>query len=169
MAAGKFADSLWINLENTLRNLDSLYAQAFSGLNLAVLESYILRALYEQDGQRASDLARAVGRPPTSFTPILDSLERKDLIERRFDSKDRRAIRVHLTEKGSGLRQQVEKTFQELEGDIQKQIAPKQLSSFREFLQQLQGLPVTSDNAPGWHIETPTATRTRRKMRVNQR
>lgn len=168
MAAGKFADSLWINLENTLRNLDSMYAQAFSGLNLAVLEAYILRALYEQDGQRASDLARAVGRPPTSFTPILDSLERKQLIERRFDSKDRRAIRVHLTEKGNGLRQQVDNTFQQLENNIQKQVAPKQLHVFREFLQQLQELEANAENSPGWQMETPSAARTRRKMRVKQ-
>jgi DNA-binding MarR family transcriptional regulator len=168
MAAGKFADSLWINLENTLRNLDSMYAQAFAGLNLAVLEAYIVRALYEQDGQRASDLARAVGRPPTSFTPILDSLERKQLIERRYDSKDRRAIRVHLTEKGNGLRQQVENTFQQLENNIQKHVAPKQLQVFREFLQQLQGLEVNAENSPGWQMETVSATRTRRKMRVKQ-
>lgn len=167
MAAGKFADSLWINLENTLRNLDSMYAQAFASHNLAVLEAYILRALYEHDGQRASDLARAVGRPPTSFTPILDSLERKQLIERRFDTKDRRAIRVHLTKKGQELRQQVETTFQELESGIEKQLAPKQLQAFREFLQQLQGLQTTADNASGWHMETPA--RSRRKMRVKQR
>ncbi|MBI1279715.1 MAG: MarR family transcriptional regulator, partial [Anaerolineaceae bacterium] len=95
----RFAGSIWCNLDIALRNLDQVYGQIIEPLGLTVIEWYILRSLYEQDGQHASELARAVGRAATSFTPILDKLQNKDMIERRPDASDRRAVRIYLTSK----------------------------------------------------------------------
>lgn len=61
---------------------------------------YTLCALYEKDAQRASELAIKVGSAPTSFTPVLDRLEKLGLIERGADASDRRAIIIHLTDRG---------------------------------------------------------------------
>lgn len=61
---------------------------------------YTLQALYEQDGRMASDLAKAISTPPTSFTPVLDRLEKLGLIERIPHTDDRRAILVVLTKEG---------------------------------------------------------------------
>ena len=63
-----------------------------------MVHSYAL--LYDEDGQHASELARAVGRAATSFTPNLDKLQDKALIERRPDPGDRRAVRIYLTDAG---------------------------------------------------------------------
>jgi DNA-binding MarR family transcriptional regulator len=93
----RFNGSVWCNLDIALRNMDQLYRQSMQSLGLSVIELYILRALYERDGQHASELARAVGRAATSFTPNLDKLQNKGLIERRPDPGDRRAVRIYLT------------------------------------------------------------------------
>ena len=79
-----FDGSVWINLEIALRSLDKIFREVTEPLGLTVIEWYILRSLYEQDGQYANKLARAVGRAATSFTPNLDKLQDKGLIERRY-------------------------------------------------------------------------------------
>lgn len=58
---------------------------------------HVLIELFQRDGQHASDLARRIGRAATSFTPLLDRLEKSQLIMRKPDSLDRRAIKVCLT------------------------------------------------------------------------
>jgi DNA-binding MarR family transcriptional regulator len=51
----------------------------------------------------ASQLARALGISAPAITQLTDRLERKNLIERRTVSTDRRAVMVALTEKGGRL------------------------------------------------------------------
>ena len=64
----RFDGSVWCNLDIALRNLDQVFNRVVQPLGLTIIEWYILRALYERDGQHASELARAVGRAATSFT-----------------------------------------------------------------------------------------------------
>jgi predicted transcriptional regulator len=87
----RFDGSLWCNLDVALRNLDRLFRKAICPSEVTTIEWYILRSLYGRDGQHASELAQAVGRAATSFTPNLDKLENRGLVERRPDPADRRS------------------------------------------------------------------------------
>ncbi len=134
----RFNGSLWCNLDIALRNIDQIYSQSVEALGLTVIEWYILRALYEQDGQHASELARAVGRAATSFTPILDKLQHKDLIQRRPDPADRRAVRIYLTDKAQEYRDRVKETAEQIERTISDMIAKNDYTTFQLVLAQLQ-------------------------------
>lgn len=136
----RFNGSLWCNLDIALRNIDQIYSQSVEPLGLTVIEWYILRALYEQDGQHASELARAVGRAATSFTPILDKLQHKDLIQRRPDPADRRAVRIYLTDKAQDYRKRVQKTADQIEKTIQSMIENRDYSTFQNVLSKLQDI-----------------------------
>jgi DNA-binding MarR family transcriptional regulator len=136
----RFEGSLWCNIDIALRNLDQVYGQVVEPLGLTVIEWYILRALYQQDGQHASELARAVGRAATSFTPILDKLQHKGLIERRPDPADRRAVRIYLTGKGNEIRDKVLVSAGQIDSRIQKQVPTKDFKAFLHILATLQGL-----------------------------
>lgn len=139
----RFNGSLWCNLDIALRNVDQLYSQAVESLGLTVIEWYILRALYEQDGQHASELARAVGRAATSFTPILDKLQHKDLIQRRPDPADRRAVRIYLTDKAQEYRDRVQQTADQIEKTIAGMLKVSDYTTFQLVLAQLQELAST--------------------------
>jgi DNA-binding MarR family transcriptional regulator len=136
----RFNGSLWCNLDIALRNIDQIYSQSIESLGLTVIEWYILRALYEQDGQHASELARAVGRAATSFTPILDKLQHKDMIQRRPDPADRRAVRIYLTDTAQEYRQRVMEAADRIEKDIHGRINNGDYSTFKSVLSTLQDM-----------------------------
>lgn len=136
----RFNGSIWCNLDIALRNLDQIYGQVVEPLGLTVIEWYILRALYDQDGQHASELARAVGRAATSFTPILDKLQNKGMIERRPDPADRRAVRIYLTVKGSQLRDRVQQAADQIDTRVRKSVANGDFKSFQNVIAALQTL-----------------------------
>jgi|FLYN01.1.fsa_nt_gi DNA-binding MarR family transcriptional regulator len=134
----RFNGSVWCNLDIALRNLDQLFGRQIQPLGLTVIEWYILRALYEQDGQHASELARAVGRAATSFTPILDKLQQKDLVERRPDPTDRRAVRIYLTEKGQTQRKAVLNSAEQIDKQIREMFPNGDFEAFQHVLARLQ-------------------------------
>ena len=134
----RFDGSVWCNLDIALRNVDQIFSRAVQPLGLSVIEWYILRALYEQDGQHASELAKSVGRAATSFTPNLDKLQDKGLIERQPDPSDRRAVRIHLTEKAVQKRDEILGTAQKLDSEINDLFNQETFDSFQRVLSELQ-------------------------------
>ena len=68
-------------------------------LNLLI----ILNSLYQQDSVYASNLAKSVSLKATSFTPVIDRLEKLGYIQRVPDAIDRRAVRIRLTAKGRAI------------------------------------------------------------------
>jgi DNA-binding MarR family transcriptional regulator len=136
----RFNGSVWCNLDIALRNLDQMFGRLIQPLGLTVIEWYILRALYDQDGQHASELARAVGRAATSFTPILDKLQQKDLVERRPDPTDRRAVRIYLTTKGQGQRKAVLNSADQIDKQIREMFPNGDFQAFQHVLSRLQSM-----------------------------
>jgi DNA-binding MarR family transcriptional regulator len=136
----RFHGSVWCNLDIALRNLDQLFGRAVKPLGLTIIEWYILRSLFERDGQHASELARAVGRAATSFTPNLDKLQDKGLVERRPDPNDRRAIHIHLTAEGEQLRERVTSTAAEVDSAIRQLFSPEEYQHFLTVLSALQAI-----------------------------
>jgi DNA-binding MarR family transcriptional regulator len=131
---------VWCNLDIALRNLDQLFNRAIQPLGLTIIEWYILRALYERDGQHASELARAVGRAATSFTPNLDKLQQKGYIERRPDPTDRRAVHIYLTSLAEGHRKEVLATAKEIDLEIRQLFKDDEYDTFLNVLAVIQSL-----------------------------
>jgi len=136
----RFNGSVWCNLDIALRNLDQIFGRAVQPFGLTIIEWYILRALYERDGQHASELARAVGRAATSFTPNLDKLQDKGLIERRPDPSDRRAVHIYLTPEADRLRDEIVGSGEQIDSRIATMFSGEEFDLFQHVLQQLQTL-----------------------------
>lgn len=143
----RFDGSMWCNLDITLRNVDQIFRQMIRPVGLTVIEWYILRALYEQDGQHASELARAVGRAATSFTPNLDKLQNKGYIERRPDKTDRRAVRIYLTDRAKKSRDEVLDSARQVDELMEDLLSESELKAFRSALAKLQSINFASINS----------------------
>ena len=142
----RFDGSIWVNLDIALRRLDQVIGRVIAPMHLTIIEWYILRALFDHDGQHASELARAVGRAATSFTPNLDKLQNKHLIERRPDPNDRRAVHIYLTEAGEKLRGEVTQSAEEVDDMLRDHFDSDSLSTFLTVLAQLQELGAGEDS-----------------------
>ncbi len=60
----------------------------------------VLLALWEEDGLKATELGKRAGLEPSTMTGLIDRMENDFLVVRKNDPNDRRANRIHLTEKG---------------------------------------------------------------------
>jgi MarR family transcriptional regulator, transcriptional regulator for hemolysin len=78
---------------------------------------------------RQIDLARAVGVSEPSLVRTLDRLEGDGLIERRPDAEDRRAKRLHLTDKGRALAVAAEARLQALRADLLEHVSTPDLEA----------------------------------------
>ena len=132
--------SIWCNLAIALRHVGALYRHETELLGLTVIEWYVLRTLYAQDGQIASQLARAVGRAPTSFTPTIDAIERKGFIQRRAHPSNRRRVRIHLTIQAKALEEQITASANRIECKIRQQFSDKEWQIYERVIENLQGL-----------------------------
>lgn len=148
MADSSLDSSTWLNLYIVLGTLDQVYTRVINGLDLTMVESYVLWSLNEKDGQRATDLCRVVGREATSFTPILDSLAANKLVERRKNPADRRSVLIYLTPSGHKLSQQLVDLFKATDMTIHERIGTDQLTTFLAVVQSLQNIAA---NCAGAH------------------
>lgn len=76
---------------------------AASGFDVTVEQWKVLVRLWDQDGQTQGDLAKIIGKDKTGLTRLVQGMERRGLIERRSEDKDRRHKRIFLTESGRAL------------------------------------------------------------------
>lgn len=67
--------------------------------SLSRMSVHILRAVQENDGVRATELAGLMGVRPASITEALNRLERDGYVIREKDAADSRAKRVFVTQK----------------------------------------------------------------------
>lgn len=157
----RFNGSIWCNLDIALRNLDQLFGRVVQPQGLTIIEWYILRALYERNGQHASELARAVGRAATSFTPNLDKLQQKGLIERRPDPTDRRAVHIYLTDQAEKHRDDVVNSASRVDAYLRDLFSPEEFDTFLNLLSILQSLE------PDYNIDNYNASEGKTRRGAN--
>jgi DNA-binding MarR family transcriptional regulator len=67
----------------------------------------VLVLLWVEDGLLLSELGRKLSRDGPTITGVVDRMEKKQLVKRVRDEKDRRAIKIVLTPKGLRLKKKL--------------------------------------------------------------
>lgn len=96
----------------------------------------VLLVLWEEDGLQAVEVARRAGLEPSTTTGLLDRLEQLQLLERRADPEDRRAVRIHLTRTAARLEKTVRAVVDLALAKAGQGIRPRDLEVCRRVLQQ---------------------------------
>jgi DNA-binding MarR family transcriptional regulator len=97
----------------------------------------VLEPLSYVDGQRLNELAARAGMTPQSMGELVDDLEKRGYVERRADPADRRAKRVHLTEKGRATRAAAAKAVTEMEERLEALLGHATYLRLRVMLTQI--------------------------------
>jgi DNA-binding MarR family transcriptional regulator len=86
-----------------IRILDPIRFQIWSDSGLTMPQARVLFTILESGDQSAGDLAERLGVAPSTITGITDRLVRQNLIQRKEDPRDRRVVRLAMTEAGARL------------------------------------------------------------------
>ena len=99
-----FADSVGYQIRATHRALQRFLQLKIEPHGVTLGMWYFLRALWHEDGLTQRELSRRAGTmEPTTLNAILN-MEKKGLVRRVQNRKDRRKWHVHLTAKGRRLK-----------------------------------------------------------------
>jgi DNA-binding MarR family transcriptional regulator len=71
---------------------------------ITMTQYFLLRQLWENDGQQQRDLARQLDVPEPALATLLDALEGANLVVRKRSTSDRRRTHIHVTPAGMALR-----------------------------------------------------------------
>jgi DNA-binding MarR family transcriptional regulator len=88
---------------HALRVLDPLRFQLWSDRGLTMPQARVLFTLIEHGERSAGELADELAVTPPTITGITDRLVKQGLVERREDPRDRRIVRLCLTDEGRQL------------------------------------------------------------------
>jgi MarR family transcriptional regulator, organic hydroperoxide resistance regulator len=108
---------------------------------------YVLLNIDSENGTPATKIGPSIGMEPRSLTRMLKSLEEKGWIYREIDSKDKRFVKVFLTELGKKKRNYARDGVIKFNNGIQENISKENLKVFFEVISQINEL-----------VESTTAT-----------
>jgi len=91
------------------RNVVAVYRPLLEPMGLTHPQYLVMLALWQHEPVSVRELSGLLRLDPGTLSPLLKRLEASDLIVRRRDSRDERALAVTLTAKGRALRTQAEK------------------------------------------------------------
>ena len=131
-------------LEATVhRVLDHLAAE-LTDLKLTQGEINALAQLQPAAPVTVAALQAATGQRASTLTGVLDRLERRGLVERALNPRDRRSFVVSLTDAGAAAASRVRQAFARLEREAASGVPRRSLDGFYEVLEHLDGLTARS-------------------------
>ncbi|GAB1532179.1 MULTISPECIES: MarR family winged helix-turn-helix transcriptional regulator [Brevibacillus] len=94
-------------VKRTDLKLNNYYQKVCSPYNITIDQWMIFVVLWEEEGLTQNELAERTYKDKTNIARMLFLLEERGFIHRETDKKDRRSLRVYLTEKGRLLKDEV--------------------------------------------------------------
>jgi len=91
---------------------------------------YVLLNIHTEGGTPATKIAPLMGMESRSLSRMLKNMETKGLIYKKHDEKDRRSVRIFLTEEGIRRKEISRKTIRGFNERLRKIIPQKDLEAF---------------------------------------
>ena len=105
---------------------------------LTAAQSGALFVLGQNDGALIGEAAEALDLAPSAMTGLIDRMARAELVERRPDPRDGRALRLHLTEKGQMAREQAKAGVEGLNDRLTEDFTDAEIAVVARWLTSLQ-------------------------------
>ena len=103
-------------------------------LGVSPLEGHVLTYLRKYAPAPVGELVRVFGVKQSTFTSLLDRLERDGLVRREPNPADRRSFLIHLTERGRGLTARLNRLLVKLEDDIRARLRRAEANGFHAVM-----------------------------------
>jgi DNA-binding MarR family transcriptional regulator len=97
-----------------------------------------LRTLARHGTMRLSGLSDRLQIAPRTATEVVDALQARDLVRRRADPADRRAILVEVTERGAGILSEIRASRGTEAGRVFGRLSPAERAELAGILSKLR-------------------------------
>jgi MarR family transcriptional regulator, organic hydroperoxide resistance regulator len=94
-------------LRDAQRAMSRTLALRLSAHQVSIGHWYFLRALWDEDGLTQRELSHRVGMMEPTTVTALNGMERRGLVQRIRNPRDRRKVNIFLTDKGRELKDQL--------------------------------------------------------------
>lgn len=93
----------WVAVARACHAVERALAAALHPLDVKPAQLDVLMNLYRHPGMSQHDLARKLLVGRSNITMLLPQMEKRELVRRESDDKDRRVLRLYLTAQGEAL------------------------------------------------------------------
>lgn len=136
------SDGVLISLRRIIQAIDLHSRQLVRQHGITTPQLLILKQIESEGTLTVSQLAKQISLKQTTVTDILNRLEKKDLIRRTRDARDRRKVLIEGTEIGRKLLDAAPSPMQETFQEKFEDLPPWQQSMILTSLQLLDSLMV---------------------------
>jgi DNA-binding MarR family transcriptional regulator len=133
-------------LQRQTRRLRRAQAERLAPLGLTPGQERALRIITRSDEPpRMTELADRLGIVPRSVTTVVDALEQAGLVRREVDLHNRRAIRLHLTDRGRSVRDDMREARRGAAEDLFAPLSAADRKALGHLLSQLDPEPPSAE------------------------
>ena len=121
------------------KRLRRAQADQLAPLGLTPAQERALRMITRsEEAPRMAELADRLGIVPRSLTTVIDDLEEAGLVRREIDPRNRRAILLHLTERGAAVRDDLREARRRAAEDLFAPLSADDRAALGDLLTQLE-------------------------------
>jgi len=125
-------------MRDTHRAFSKLLKARIAAEHVTIGMWYFLRALWEEEGLTQRALSRRIGMMESTAVPALALMERRGLVRRQRDAKDRRRSCVFLTKRGRALKEVLLPYAKEANLVALKGVGAEDQAALRRVLRQVR-------------------------------
>lgn len=100
-------------------------------------QGVILYSLWNNKELTIKEIGKITGLAKTSLTSMLDRMEEKGLIRRKDNSKDKRSIKIMLTDKAKELEKDYNDISNKMSNIFYKNFSDKEIDEIEKYLERI--------------------------------
>lgn len=105
---------------------------------LGPTEGHLITYLRSYAPAPVGELVRVFGIKQSTFTSLLDRLERGGLIRRELNPADRRSFLIHITDEGRAMAEESTRTLETLEAEILSRVSARDVEGFHAVMRAIE-------------------------------
>ena len=132
-----FENCICFQLGRLSRKISREYRDQIAEFNLTQAQFFVLMAVIEFEGALPSQLAEKTDSDRATITGLVDRLERDGWLQRKAVPGDRRALSIHLSEKGRKNRAAFMEIFSGINGQFMDRYTKEEWGQLQSLLSKL--------------------------------
>ena len=149
----KREETIDFNIKVIWHAIARMYNQQGQKEGITTTSGFVLLNINPDVGTRATKIAPLLGMEATSLSRMLKKMEAQELVYRKPDPHDGRAVRIFLTEKGKLKREVSKHTVLYFNKKIKESVPQKKLHVFFEVIETINNI-IESNIFEDIHYET---------------